>query len=196
MFTTNKPLILASASPRRQKFLTDLALDYRCLPADIDETPEPAEAPVAFAQRMAEEKAAVIAQLHPNAYVIGADTVVTINNLILGKPKNEEHALEILRSLQGKTHQVITGMSLTCLQENCFEKLFRSTEVTFATFSDAILTAYIRAGESMDKAGAYGIQSKGAFLSRSINGSCSNVIGFPINLCVSLLLQHGVISPE
>ncbi len=196
MFTTHKSLILASASPRRQKFLMDLGLDFTCLPADIDETPESGELPADFAQRMAVEKASLIAQLHPNSYVIGADTVVTIDNLILGKPNDEDHALKILRSLQGKTHQVITGLSIICLREHCLEQLTRSTDVTFATFPDSILSAYIQAGESLDKAGAYGIQSKGAFLSRSINGSCSNVIGFPVNVCVSLLLQHDVITPR
>ncbi len=195
MFRTCKPLILASASPRRQQFLTDLGLNFTSLPANIDETPETRETPTTFAVRLALAKAWTIAEQHPHAYVIGSDTVVTLNNRILGKPADAANALDILRSLQGKTHQVITGLSLTCLQDNCFENLARTTSVTFTTFSDSILRAYIRTGEPMDKAGAYGIQGKGSFLVRTIQGSCSNVIGLPINTCTSLLLQYGVIIP-
>lgn len=196
MFKTCKPLILASASPRRQQFLTDLGLSFTCLPAEIDETPKTGETPIAFALRLAMAKAETIAEQHPQAYVIGSDTVVTLNNLILGKPADAAHALDILRSLQGKTHQVITGLSLTCLQDNCFENLTRTTSVTFAAFSDSILRAYIKTDEPMDKAGAYGIQGKGSFLVRTIQGSCSNVIGLPVNTCTSLLLQYGVIIPK
>jgi len=195
MFTTCKPLILASASPRRQQFLADLGLTFTALAADIDETPLDNEEPDTFAQRMAEEKAEVIAQQHPASWVIGADTVVTLEGRILGKPDDAAHALEILRNLQGKTHQVITGLSISCIQENRVDTLSKSTEVSFASFSDAILSAYIATGEPMDKAGAYGVQGKGGFLVRSIIGSCSNVIGLPINTCISLLLRHNVIAP-
>ena len=195
MFKTCKSLILASASPRRRQFLTDLGLTFTCLPADIDETPKTEETPTAFALRLAREKARVIAEQHPQAYVIGSDTVVTLNNRILGKPADAAHALDILHSLQGKTHQVITGLSLTCLQDNCFENLTRTTDVTFSAFSDSILRAYIKTGDPMDKAGAYGIQGKGSFLVKTIQGSCSNVIGLPLNTCTSLLLKYGVIIP-
>jgi septum formation protein len=195
MFTTCKPLILASASPRRQQFLTDFGLQFTALAADIDETPLNGEKPDAFARRMAEEKAEVIARQHPASWVIGADTVVTIEGRILGKPNDEAHALEILRSLQGKKHEVITGLALRCVQENCTESLSRTTEVKFADFSDAILSAYVQTGEPMDKAGAYGIQGKGGFLVRSITGSSSNVVGLPINTCINLLLHYKIIAP-
>ena len=195
MFATCKPLILASASPRRQQFLSDLGLTFIALAADIDETPLDEETPDAFARRMAQEKAEVIAQQYPASWVIGADTVVTIDGAILGKPNDTAHALEILRRLQGKKHQVITGVALCCAQENCLESLSKTTEVKFAQFSDAILSVYVQTGEPMDKAGAYGIQGKGGFLVRSITGSCSNVIGLPINTCISLLLHHNIIAP-
>ncbi|MCI5207777.1 MAG: septum formation protein Maf [Candidatus Electrothrix sp. ATG2] len=195
MFTTCKPLILASASPRRQQFLDDLGLSFTTQAADIDETPLDGETPDAFARRMAQEKAEVIARQHPASWILGADTVVTINGTILGKPTDEAHALEILRSLQGKKHQVITGVALCCTQENCLESLSKTTEVTFAAFSDAILSAYVQTGEPLDKAGAYGIQGKGGFLVRSLSGSCSNVIGLPVNTCISLLLHHNIIAP-
>ncbi|CAK8725204.1 dTTP/UTP pyrophosphatase [Candidatus Electrothrix aarhusensis] len=195
MFTTCKPLILASSSPRRQQFLTDFGLQFTALAADIDETPLNGEKPDAFARRMAEEKAEVIARQHRASWVIGADTVVTIEGRILGKPNDEAHALEILRSLQGKKHEVITGLALRCVQENCTESLSRTTEVKFADFSDAILSAYVQTGEPMDKAGAYGIQGKGGFLVRSITGSSSNVVGLPINTCINLLLHYKIIAP-
>ncbi len=193
MFITCKPLILASVSPRRRQFLTDLGLEFTCSPADIDETPLPNETPAAFALRMALAKAEAAAAKNPQAFVIGSDTVVTCEGSILGKPVDASHALAMLRSLQGRTHQVITGLALVCVQENCTEQLTRITEVTFNTFADSILQAYINTGDPMDKAGSYGIQSKGAFLVRAIKGSCSNVIGMPISTCTSLLLQHGVI---
>jgi len=196
MFITCKPLILASASPRRRQFLTDLGLEFTISPANIDETPLAGEAPINFAQRMAMVKAETIAADNPQAFVIGSDTVVTRAGSILGKPADPTHALTMLRSLQGKTHQVITGLTLVCVQENCKEQLARTTKVTFNTFADPILQAYINTNDPMDKAGSYGIQSKGAFLVRAIEGSCSNVIGMPISACTSLLLHHGVVRPR
>jgi septum formation protein len=194
MFTTCKPLILASASPRRYQFLHDLGLNFTCLPADIDETPVPGEQPAVFARRMAVEKAKIIATQHPASWVIGADTVVTLDGKIIGKPTDTAHALDILRTLRGKTHQVITGLAVLCQQEHCVETLTETSEVTFADFSDAVLAAYIRTGEPLDKAGAYGIQAVGAFLVSSIQGSCSNVIGLPLSSCVALLLRRGLIA--
>lgn len=195
MFTALKPIILASASPRRKQFLLDLGLDFTCLPADIDETPISGELPADFARRLAAEKAETVAALHPKSWVIGADTVVTLNGQIIGKPADAAHALDVLRALQGQTHQVITGLALICQQEGSAETLAETSEVTFANFSDAVLAAYIRTGESFDKAGAYGIQSGGAFLVQSLRGSCSNVIGLPLSTCVALLLRCGVIAP-
>lgn len=195
MFQTCKPLILASASPRRQKFLIDLGLSFTLMAADIDETPLHNEMPDVFARRMAREKAELVAQTHPAAWVIGADTVVTLEGRILGKPENEEHALEMLRSLQGKEHQVVTGLALRCVMEDRTVNLSKTTEVEFADYADEILSVYIQTGEPMDKAGAYGIQGKGGFLVRSVNGSCSNVIGLPVSTCICLLLHHNVIAP-
>ncbi len=193
MFSTSKSLILASASPRRKRFLTDLGLDFLCCPADIDETPQTDESPAAFSLRMSGDKARAIAEQYPDSYVIGSDTVVTIDNRILGKPVDPDQALSMLKTLQGHTHQVITGLSLVCLRDNCSSHLHRITKVSFSTFADQILRAYIKTGDPMDKAGAYGIQARGSFLVREIKGSCSNVIGLPVNDCVALLLEHGVI---
>ncbi len=133
---------------------------------------------------------------YPASWVIGADTVVTLDGRIIGKPVDADHALDILRSLQGRTHQVITGLALTCLQANCAEGITEVSEVTFANFPDTVLAAYVRTGVPLDKAGAYGIQAGGAFLVRELRGSCSNVIGLPLDICLSLLLRHGIIAPQ
>ncbi|MCW5200901.1 Maf family protein, partial [Desulfobulbus sp. F4] len=114
---------------------------------------------------------------------------------IIGKPANSTHALEILHLLRGRTHQVITGLALACVNEHCAERLAETSEVTFADFPDAVLAAYVRTGEPLDKAGAYGIQAGGAFLVRELRGSCSNVIGLPLDSCLSLLLRHEIIVP-
>jgi septum formation protein len=193
---TCQPLILASASPRRQQFLRELGLQFTILPADIDETPLAGEQPAVFALRLAKEKAAAVAMRYPASWVIGADTVVTLDGRIIGKPVDADDALDILRSLQGQTHQVITGLALTCLQANCAEGITEVSEVTFANFPDTVLAAYVRTGEPLDKAGAYGIQAGGAFLVRELRGSCSNVIGLPLDICLSLLLRHGIIAPQ
>ena len=195
IFTTCKPLILASASPRRRQFLEDLGLAFSCRTADIDETPQPGESPAQFALRMAETKARSLSVQHPGAFVIGADTIVSRDDTILGKPVDKLHALQMLHSLQGRTHQVITGLALFCLKENYAQSLTRTTEVIFGSFSDAILQAYVETGEPMDKAGAYGIQGQGNFLIKTIKGSCSNVIGLPMNDCTAFLLDRGVITP-
>ena len=149
--------------------------------------------PADFACRMAKEKAETLAKQNSNTWIIAADTVVVLDGQCIGKPKDTAHALTILRALQGRSHQVITGLALFCQEKNFLEIVAEQSEVTFASFPDEILLAYIQTGEPLDKAGAYGIQGKGAFLVRQIHGSCSNVIGLPLSTCVRLLLQQGII---
>lgn len=193
MFLASCPLILASASPRRQAYLARLELPYRCVPATIDETPAGGEAPEAFARRMATAKAGQVAAAHPGACVIGADTVVALDHQIFGKPRDQAEALTILRTLQGRTHAVITGLAVILNQRAISEVSATTTLVTFDDFDDQILQAYVDSGEPMDKAGAYGIQGKGTFLVRAIAGSCSNVVGLPVNALVQVLLRHQLI---
>lgn len=189
MFTTPCPLILASASPRRQQFLNRLGLIFAVQPALIDETAWPGEAPVQFAQRMAMAKVESIATAHPEACIIAADTVVALGTTIFGKPAHQQEALTILKTLQGQTHLVITGLAVVCRQRAIEEATTVTSQVTFDTFSDPVLQAYIDSGDPMDKAGAYGIQGQGAFLVRSITGSWSNVVGLPVNTLVRTLLR-------
>ena len=195
LFCNLHPIVLASASPRRQQFLRELGLDFTVRAAAIDETPMPSERPEDFALRMAEAKARAVAPRHGRAFIIGADTVVSLDELILGKPRDDQDALDMLTRLQGRTHRVITGLALSCTEQGVHTSTATVTSVQFATFAPEVLAAYVRTGEPMDKAGAYGIQGRGGFLVRKIEGSCSNVIGLPVNTLVSLLLRYRAIAP-
>ena len=193
MFFACVPLVLASASPRRQDFLARLGLQFQVAPADIDETLLPGESPEPFARRMAAAKAEVVARERLDACVIGADTVVALDGTVFGKPRDPDDALAILQALRGRTHQVITGVAVVCPTRGIGEVFTVTSEVSFAAFPDEILRAYIATGEPMDKAGAYAIQGRGAFLVRAIGGSCSNVVGLPVHDLVSVLLHHRLV---
>ncbi len=192
MFTYTCPIILASASPRRRELLHSVQLKCSVQPASIDESPRPGEQPEQYALRMAREKAASVAALNPQACVISADTVVTIDSLILGKPETTDQALDMLQQLRGKTHTVITGVTIAAPQQEPVA-FAEQTSVTFAHFDDPLLWQYIFSGDPMDKAGAYGIQSKGAFLVESVNGSFTNVVGLPLNRVLTMLFALQVI---
>lgn len=194
MFTACCPLILASASPRRQEYLAQLGLKYQIIPASIDETPEAGELPQQFSRRMAASKAKQVADDHPDSCIIAADTVVALDDHIFGKPRDKREALAMLMSLQGRTHAVTTGFALFSRNRNIEEVSSVTTEVTFGLFSEAILQAYVNSGDPMDKAGAYGIQGAGSFLVHSVTGSCSNVAGLPIHAVVQSLLRHGLLN--
>ena len=195
MFSNLFPLILASSSPRRREFLEQLGLEFTIEPAQIDETPLPAETPESFARRMALEKARALAGKFPTHGIIAADTVVALGGTIFGKPADSAEALAFLRQLQGRTHRVISGLALLLTAKNIEESLIATTSVTFDHFEDAILRAYVNSGDPLDKAGAYGIQGQGTFLVRSITGSYSNVVGLPVNQLLSLLFKHRLIAP-
>lgn len=195
MFTARIPLILASASPRRQEFLHQLGLSFTTLPASIDESPLPEEAPDLFARRMAITKAEHVAQQHPEAGIIAADTVVSLHGIIYGKPADASEALSMLEQLQGHTHEVITGLALVVRSQAIHESATETTRVCFDQFPRPILKAYVDSGDPLDKAGAYGIQGQGTFLVRAIEGSYSNVVGLPVNQLVRLLLAHHLIEP-
>lgn len=195
MFRNCCPLILASGSPRRKELLRQLGLTFDIIPAILQETPLAGEPAADFALRMATEKAAQIFERHPEACIIAADTIVTLDGVMYGKPHNAEEAYLWLQALNGKTHQVITGMAVSSSKRNLLSKTCTMTHVTFATFTEDILRAYIQTGDPMDKAGAYGIQGMGTFLVQSISGSYSNVVGLPISLLVTILLEHEIIQP-
>jgi septum formation protein len=170
-------LILASASPRRRELLASLGLDFTVQLPQIDETPQPDEAPQAFAERMAVEKAEAIAAA-PDTVLVAADTIVVQGNTILGKPANQQHACEMLSQLSGQKHAVITGV---CVKRgDRTERFSVSTEVVFRELTSEEIDRYVATGCPMDKAGAYAIQGGAAHMVRSINGSYTNIVGLPL----------------
>lgn len=194
MFKQQTPFILASASPRRQEYLASLGISFQTIPAIIDETPLPGELSTAFALRMAKEKAATIASDNEDACIIGADTVVTLDQKIFGKPATAEEARVFLQKLQGKAHTVITGVAIKHAKNTIEESFSVATEVVFEQYSNAVLDAYIGTGDPMDKAGGYGIQSYGGFLVKAIEGSYSNVVGLPMSHLITALLKYNLLT--
>lgn len=180
-----QPLILASSSPRRRQLLEMLGIPLVVSAADVQEIPLPRETPSAYARRLARDKARAV----PGAYVLGADTIVVLDDEVLEKPKDAEDALVMLRRLQGRWHEVVTSV---CLIANgkVYEAQDR-TAVQFRPADDATLRAYIATGEPMDKAGAYGIQGYGAALIERVEGDFFSVMGLPIRLVLELLAQAG-----
>lgn len=193
VFNTRRPFILASGSPRRHDFLSDLGLKFIVKAADVDESVLSGETPETFVRRLALEKAWAVAKEHSDCFVLGADTVVVRDGSILGKPKNRREAEEILLSLVGRWHEVWTGFALCC-QGPYVEKVGAVvTRVRFANVAPDLINAYVASGDGDDKAGAYGMQSGGAFLVDEIAGSYSNVIGLPVSEVVAMLLEFGVV---
>ena len=185
-------LILASASPRRRELLAQAGFTFQVHPAQIPEDPRPNEDPIAYVARLAREKAqTVFAQLAArpevasDLAVLGADTTVTLDDQILGKPSDPADAARILRLLSGRTHRVITGVAVVTAAHT--EVASESTAVRFLTLSEEEIAAYIATGEPMDKAGAYAIQGRAARWIPRIEGDYFNVVGLPISLVSSLL---------
>jgi len=171
-------IILASASPRRQELLKFIIPDFEIMPAAVDETLPSGIRANEAAEYLAIKKAAFIAKKQPDALVLGCDTVVIIGGIILGKPENEADAERMLKTLSGMTHKVITGVCI--FKGNESMSFSEATDVTFYHLTDDEIKSYIKTGDSMDKAGSYGIQERGAFLVRSITGDFYNVMGLPV----------------
>ncbi len=187
-------LVLASASPRRQELLRNAGIPFFVHPTNIPEIPLPGEAPGAFAERMALEKAQAILRQRPHDVILGADTVVVVNGQILSKPQDQADAARMLRLLSGRTHAVITAVCFVGLQmEAVFEDL--RSEITLVTMDplcEPEIAAYAASDEPMDKAGAYAIQGKASRWISRIEGDYFNVVGLPISLVFKMLRQHGV----
>jgi len=194
LFTTCRPLILASASPRRKSLLEELGIEFTVLIADIDEQPSEEETPEAFVSRLARGKALAVSRGQSSAWILAADTVVVLDGAILNKPANRDEALAMLLHLSGRRHEVLTGFCLLHLTEEKLVVRSVATEVEFMPLSREICEAYLDTGEPMDKAGAYGIQGQGGCLVRRIDGSYSNVVGLPLAEVVQGLLDQGVIA--
>ena len=174
------PVILASASPRRKDLLTGVGLNFRVMPAQIDESLLKQESPVDHVRRLADGKAFEISHGHPDAIVIAADTIVVYREHILGKPVDAQDAYSMLNLLSGNTHHVITAVAIRSEIKNIHTLFHEQTEVCFRNLSDREISAYIAGGSPLDKAGAYGIQDLSANFVSSISGCFYNVIGFPL----------------
>ena len=178
-------LILASASPRRRDLLTQAGLTFDVIPANIDESRHPNEPPAAYVQRLALEKAKAIAALHPSSYVLGADTTVVLDNEILNKPTDLADAARMLRSLANRSHQVHTGIAVATSTTS--RSHVETTTVFVSAIPEAELAYYLTTNDSLDKAGAYGIQGYAARWITRIEGDFFNVMGLPIAATIRLL---------
>jgi septum formation protein len=186
------PLVLASSSPRRRDLLSQLGLHFTVSAADLDETPLPAEAADVYVLRLAREKARTVAARFPGAWVLAADTTVALGTELLGKPVDDAEARDMLTRLSGKTHSVYTGVALAGRADAA---TVVHTGVTFRTVTAEEIAWYVSTGEPLDKAGAYGMQGKGAFLVSGLEGSPTNVIGLPLAETLELLTRAGVPLP-
>lgn len=187
MLFTEK-LILASCSPRRSELLALAGIPFETAVSEADET---CALPVEPAVReLSARKAKAVSVLFPGRYVLGADTLVAVDGKKLGKPQNEEEAASMLRLLSGRTHQVFTGVTVVSPSGDLFTEADRS-DVTFCPVPEEEILSYVRSGEPMDKAGAYAIQGRASLWISHVEGSFSSVIGLPLFLVRSLLLQSG-----
>jgi septum formation protein len=193
-------LVLASASPRRQELLRNAGILFTVQPADIDETPRAGEAPRDCAERLAREKALAVSRSRPKNYVLGADTIVVVDDVILGKPRDAEDAARMLRLLSGRTHAVITGVCVVGPVASGQGSVVSDTEiasestlVTFCKLSEDEIRLYVATGEPMDKAGAYAIQGMASRWIPRIEGDYSNVVGLPVALVYAMLRERGAV---
>jgi septum formation protein len=188
-------LILASASPRRRQLLAQLALPFTVMPANLDERQLANESPQPYVMRMAESKAAHLAQQYPDAFVLGADTVVVLDNDVLGKPADMTEARQMLRRLSGRQHTVITGLALLQQRQQLKRLDTVSTLVRFRPLLPADIEAYVATGEPLDKAGAYAIQGGAAAFVIALHGCYTNVVGLPLRRTAALLRSAGLDVP-
>ena len=183
-------IILASASPRRRDLLTLIGIPHEVRPADVDETLLPGERPDAHAERLARAKATTLAARAPDALVVGSDTIVVVDGAILGKPRDEAGAADMLRRLAGRRHTVHTAVAVA--RGGRVESGVERVDVVFRPLGDADIASYIATGEPMDKAGAYGIQGFGATIVERIEGDYFAVMGLPLGRLVRLMERVGV----
>ena len=183
-------VVLASQSPRRRELLTLIGVPHTVMPADIDESVLSGELPEPHAERLARTKALTIAERETGALVIGSDTIVVIDNQILGKPADDEHAATMLRLLSGRTHTVVTAVAVA--RDGVVKSGVERVSVQVKALTDEMIADYIGTREPMDKAGAYGIQGFGATIIERIDGDFFAVMGLPIGRMVALCEALGV----
>ncbi|PID76989.1 MAG: hypothetical protein CSB24_03795 [Deltaproteobacteria bacterium] len=193
MFITLQPLILASGSPRRKEFLKEAGLDFTIKTANVNEAVRDGESAPAYVERMAGDKGMAVCLQESARWVLAADTIVVRDEQIMGKPRHEQEACEMLLALSGRSHLVMTAFFVGNLSKNIKTLKTVTTEVVFSSFSPQTALAYVKTGEPADKAGAYGIQGKGTILVERINGSYANVVGLPMTELIEVLLKYKII---
>ena len=182
-----KKLILASSSPRREKILNMVKLNFDVIPSNIDETYEQNLSPQQIVENLSKKKATTVSKKFPKSYVIGADTVVSIENQILNKPQNQEEAYKMLRILSNKKHMVITGVCLITEKNNILFNFVEKSDVYFYKLDEKSILDYIKSNSPYDKSGAYGIQDFSACFVKKIYGCYYNIVGFPISKFLNIL---------
>jgi septum formation protein len=188
-------IVLASASPRRKQYLSYLGLPFEVVVPDVDESTVDGESPQQLVMRLSKLKAKAVSQRlsDSEAVIIAADTVVAYKGQVLGKPQNDDDAFNMIKMLQGDTHEVYTGC--TILKGDRISNFAVSTKVTFASLDDELIRTYVNSGESRDKAGSYALQGIAAMLIQKVEGSVSTVVGLPICEVREVLKEFGV-KPE
>ena len=188
-----RTLILASSSPRRRDLLAAAGYEFVVVAPDVEELARPDESPEALSQRLALEKALDVAgRSDPGDCVLAADTIVVLGERIFGKPRNAQHAEEMLRDLAGVTHRVLTGFALICTSEDATIRGIATSHVTLRELSDEELRNYAQSGEPLDKAGGYAAQGEAGRFVAAIEGLRSNVIGLPLEELAPALARFGV----
>ncbi|MBI3249065.1 MAG: septum formation inhibitor Maf [Deltaproteobacteria bacterium] len=190
-----KPLILASASPRRQQLLHEAGAAFIVIPSNTAEELQSGESPEEYALRVAREKAQDVAARCPGSWVLGADTIVAVADLVLGKPQDTADGLRMLRLLSGRTHRVITAFALLDGAGQINTHRLVVSQVTFKPLTDDHIHNYLATGEPFDKAGAYAVQGLGAALVERVEGSYTNVVGLPVEEVLAALRTVGIL-PE
>ncbi|HQM90617.1 MAG TPA: nucleoside triphosphate pyrophosphatase [Syntrophales bacterium] len=185
-------LILASASPRRREMLRMLGVEFTVLQSSVDENPHAGESPEAYALRLSEAKARAVAALRPGRWVLGADTIVTIDGELLGKPRTPEEARRMIRRLSGRAHTVITAFTLFNSGRNRPIRRAVSSQVVFKEIPDDELEWYVSTDEPYDKAGGYAVQGKAALFVSEVHGSWTSVVGLPLCEVVEALKGLGL----
>ena len=187
-------LILASQSPRRHEILRLMGLAFTDEVCTEPERTAEGLSPAETVMRLAKQKAAFALRLHPDACVIGADTIVELNGEIIGKPHSPEEAIETLRLMQGRSHIVYTGVAV--MKQNYADVRYDATKVRFRPMSDKEIRWYVSTGEPMDKAGSYGVQGYGCAFVESVEGNYFNVVGLPAPLLYDMLLKAGAVTED
>ena len=185
-------LILASGSPRRIELLKMLGCKFQIIPSKVEEKINPRLSPIQKVKKLSRLKALDVASKISEGIVIAADTIVVLDKKILGKPKTKKEAKEMLEKLSGKEHRVITGLAVVDAKTKKALQDFVTARVKFRELNKDLIKKYIATGEPLDKAGAYGIQGKGALLVESIKGDYFNVVGLPLNALNQLLEKFGI----